>query len=846
MPAPYSDDLYSADDSDYDDHVTDDNDLDHHLSPTDGYFQNSTSTSSDGGIYPPQQEHFHSQDDVTDATFPTSAGVPHVPNILVQDPSLRLQQEGSSTTSQKDREAREEARLNSPPVGRTSSSPATPTDDHHYYDGSSTAADSEATPSHTTAATTTAYTYTSSNAAQSSSSSYTPYAPSVDAPLRTPQTHPSRSLYSQPASLFRIPREAPPAYTPSPTSPLASSPTPSRNYQTFSSNMGAREEEARLLGRDPESMGDDSYDSHDPRPSPSWKDRVLKKFSRRTVKTALLVALVFFTLTGFLSMLATAVVSVPSDKPPSTEPPKELDPVTGQPIKVGPSEPTQPSEPNSPVPWNPSRTCLQSEYRFDPKVFGVSFNPDKTLSIIQAVESDAPSRGYRPQVTGDLVVRRLQGSAPGPSVELEVVANHDGLDVGVDWDSELQRLLIKVPQRIDWTSSLRPCLAVRATLWVPENAELSHLYLGTTHLGVELADDLSVTIKNGFEIVAISGDVHTPVEPSSTYRLGSRDIAVKTISGDITGSWPLYDSLKIRSESGDIHANVNPQPVLESAPRPAVLEVTSISGTISIKEPLDQAASSTKPDAVIPPRDYVTTLDAKSGGIRAWVAFTTLALAESISGDVAVELLPVFNISLLQSLGEPELHTSTKSGNVAIKMLEPIWVEIASTEGTPGGEKPRAKPDEPIDIPTNPLPVPNIPKIPRVPSAPFIPGIGQPFRRSPLWAGKWTDAWPVRRSSADASTQTEERDIMANDQPPMRLKSSHSTISGTMEIHYPASWEGSVRAESNSGKINIRGKGVTIDSRTTWPRAVHAHKGQPLSSSASLSSISGDQTLLIG
>ncbi|KZL75649.1 hypothetical protein CI238_04840 [Colletotrichum incanum] len=853
MPAPYSDNLYSADDSDYD-QVPDENDLDVHLSPTDGYFQSNISSSA-GGIYPPQQEHFHSQDDVTDATFPTSAGVPHVPNVLVQDPSLRLQEEGSPSTSKKDREAREETRLNSPPVGRTSS-PTVPVDEDYYYDGASTAADSEVTPSHTT--TTTAYTYTSSHAAQSSSS-YTPYVPSVDSPLRTPQTHPRRSLYSHTASLFRIPREAPPAYTPSPTSPLASSPTEFRNYRTFSTTMGAPEEEARLLGRDPESMGGGPYDDDDPRPSPSWKDRALKKFpwaSRRTLKTALLAALVFFTLSGFLSMLATTVINMPSDKSPSKQPAKDFDPVTGLPIKDGPSQPNEPSQPSQPdqpgephnsMPWKPASTCLQSEYRFAPKVFGVSFNPDKALRVLQAVESNAPSRGYRPQVTGDFVVRRQQAGAPGPSIELEVVANDEALDVGVEWDSEQQELLIKVPQRIDWNRSLRPCLALRATVWVPDDAELSHLYLGAMNLGVQLAGDLSITLESGLEIGTMSGDVRTPIDPPSSYRLNSRDIVVRTMSGDITGSWPLYDSLKINSDSGDIHAGVTPQPVLESKPRPAVLEVSTISGDISVKEPLDKAAESSKPDTVIPPRDYITTIDTKSGGIRAWVAFSSVAVAESISGDLAAEFLPVFNISLLQSVREPELHTKAKSGNVAVKVLEPIWVEIASTEGAPRGEKPRVNPDEPVDIPTNPLPMPNIPKIPRMPGTPFIPGVGNPYRRIPVPAGKWADAWPVRRSSVDASTPIEERAVSINDQPPLRhLKSTHSTISGNMEIRYPASWEGSATAESTSGKISICGNDVHIDSRTNWPKAIHAHKGQAWACDASLGSVSGALALIIG
>ncbi|KAK6226404.1 hypothetical protein QIS74_02451 [Colletotrichum tabaci] len=857
MPAPYSDNLYSANDSDSD--QTPDDDLDDHLSPTDGYFQSSTSSSAAAAIYPPQQQaHGHySQDDVIAATtFPTSAGVPHVPNVLIQDPSLRLQQEASySSASKKDREAREETRLNSSPVGRTSS-PAAPVDENYYYDDgvSSTAADSEATPSHTTTATTTAYTYTPSHTALSSSS-YTPYAPSADAPLRTPQTHPIRSRYSHPASLFHIPREAPPAYTPSPTSPLASSPTDFRNYQTFTSNMGAPEEEARLLGRDPESMGGEPYDGDDdPRPSPSWRQRALKKHSwasRRTLKMALLAALVFFTVSGFLSMLVTSVRSMPSDKSPSKQPVKEYDPVTGLPIKDGPSQPNEPSQPGQPsnsIPWKPSRTCLQTEHRFAPKVYDLSFTPDKTLSVLQGVESDAPSRGFQPQVSGDFVVRRQQGNAPGPSVELEVVANDAALDVGVEWDSEHQELLIKTPQRIEWNRSLRPCIALRATIWVPENAELSHLYLAAINVGVKLAGDLSIVVENGFEIGTMSGDVHNLMEPQDAHRLNSRDIAVRTMSGDITGSWPLYDSLKVASDSGDIHVGVTPQQVSESKPRPAVLEVSTISGDITVKEPLDAAVQSSKPDTVVPPRDYITTLDTKSGGIRAWVAFSSAAAIESISGDIAAEFLPVYNISLLQSTKVSELHTKTKSGDVAVKVLDPIWVEIAGTEGAPSVEKPRVNPDEPVEIPTNPLPIPNIPKIPRMPGAPFIPDFGNPYKRIPVPAGRWTDAWPIRRSSsADAATQTDERTVSTSERPPMRhFKSTHGSVSGDMEIRYPSSWEGSATAESISGKISIRGNDVHIDSRTQWPKAVHAHKGQALNCEVSLGSVSGGVDLIIG
>lgn len=303
MPAPYSDNLYSADDSDFE--VPDD-DLDVHLSPTDGYFQSSSSSADN--LYPPQQEQElqqhqyhrrdHTTDNVTDATLPTSAGVPHVPNVLVQDPSLQQQQK----SSKKDTEAREETRLNASPHTYDRGTSSIDNDDYHYDDGFSSIGDSVATPSHTT-------TYTSH---ARSSSSYTPYSPSTDTPLRTPRTHPRRSLFSHTPSLFNIPREAPPAYTPSPTSPLSSSsPREFRNYQTFSPvvAMGAPEEARHLLGRDPESMGGDEPYQDDERPLP-WKDRVLKRFpwaSRRTLKMVLFALLMFSIFVGFLSMLSGTV-----------------------------------------------------------------------------------------------------------------------------------------------------------------------------------------------------------------------------------------------------------------------------------------------------------------------------------------------------------------------------------------------------------------------------------------------------------------------------------------------------------------------------------------------------------
>lgn len=96
MPAPYSDNLYSAEDSDSDT----EQDV---LSPADGYFH----ASSTG-------------DDASSSHYPSISSVPFVPNVLVQDPSL---------PQDKAREAEAE-RLNSTSPSNSGSSH--PQQQHHY------------------------------------------------------------------------------------------------------------------------------------------------------------------------------------------------------------------------------------------------------------------------------------------------------------------------------------------------------------------------------------------------------------------------------------------------------------------------------------------------------------------------------------------------------------------------------------------------------------------------------------------------------------------------------------------------------------------------------------------
>lgn len=229
------------------------------LSPTDGYF---TANSS-------------------------SNGVPRVPNVMVTDPTL---QQSETDAESKAREADQERLLSTSsrhaqvPPGLSSRS------DYSANDQStvpSTRSYSITQPTHTSS---TSYAPSSSTAAISAPASRNPL-PSLPSRGRT------ASLYS----------EAPPAYTPSSSSPLspASPSNQARNYggttsttTAASANMGVEDE--RLLGRDPESMADP--DDEEVR-RPVWSRRMRRRLPLwlNSWRMLILGVVLLFVTVGFLA-----------------------------------------------------------------------------------------------------------------------------------------------------------------------------------------------------------------------------------------------------------------------------------------------------------------------------------------------------------------------------------------------------------------------------------------------------------------------------------------------------------------------------------------------------------------
>jgi hypothetical protein len=424
MPAPYSDNLYSADSDDEPDV----------LSPTDGYFHASSESSSSRS--------------------------PHVPNVLVEDPT-QLSQDAKA------QEAERERRLLN--AGGSSEGQG---------HGGSTASLHESQES-----------------------------PAENPIAATPQPQPQP--YSQRISTFAHSVDAPPAYSPSPTSPNTLS-----NYQTFTSTATmARPEETQSLvvhSHAPESMSDPSPNSTQP-PSrwENFKDFIAKLNVRRKLKTFLASLLIF----SVVFMIFSSFTMQSSHGPHKSHLKDEFA-------------------------WRPSKTCPNKAHRYGKVFKELDIQLSRNLSIIQTVKDTRGHEGWTTHISGEVVLRPTDKSSPA-KIEAEVISNTDGLGIDMYVDNATQLVELVVPRKIDWNATeSTPCIQVRATLWVPRGSVINTLTINTSQFNVIIDQGLVLGALDGVNIRSASGDINAPtIDVTSTdkaadpYTLSSREIHIHTFVG---------------------------------------------------------------------------------------------------------------------------------------------------------------------------------------------------------------------------------------------------------------------------------------------------------------------------
>ena len=442
----------------------------------------------------------------------------------------------------------------------------------------------------------------------------------------------------------------------------------------------------------------------------------------------------------------------------------------------------------------------------------VKFSKEKYFSF---VEEMAFHKGHGDvSIAGQVNIRKVDATGD-PRVILEIVTNDPDLRVDVNADEADQMMKVTVPKHTESADpDVRPCMEMRATIYVPENAELKEMGIKTVHLDILTMDDLSLKVAEYTRLVSDLGDVvsaadkartyttaeMTPlagaqdyifVPAKNTYQFNSRVIEVQTVAGSIGGTWPLYDLLGLHATAGNVQASIAPKPVLEADPKPAVLSLSTVSGFLSAAEPIHELDQ-------MPIREYLVDLKSTSGRIHAALAFSTGIDLKSTASDIAVDLLPVLDSSKVNATHPAQLETGTTSGTTAVRVLDPVWFAGWSAS-----------------------------------SPPLPPSSGSPPPLSHAAAATKRDANGAAPITLTALATLEQvRDVSAAaglaTQPLDCLSGVHKSTSGDIGLKYPSTWVGNLVGESTAGKLGITGKDVRIVKSTSGlgRSELLAYKGQ--------------------
>lgn len=261
----------------------------------------------------------------------------------------------------------------------------------------------------------------------------------------------------------------------------------------------------------------------------------------------------------------------------------------------------------------PSELAFAQESH-DPKRLDPGFNYVRTVGKVEVVKQDSPSNI---KITLDI---RSSDPQLTSSESLSILKSGSALTV-------------KTPRRAPRESSSSaepPCMYVAATVSIPPGTTLENLGINTETLSVTFFPGLDYAITNSTEINAHSSSLSLSADEPPSIDIKHRETNIHVISGSIRGSYPLYDVLDISTTSGSIDIEVEPKDADEDNVQPAVLRLSSKSGSV-------RAITSI---VSVPARDYQTSLESSSGGVNAKILHGSRTSLRSLSGHIKADLYP--------------------------------------------------------------------------------------------------------------------------------------------------------------------------------------------------------------
>ena len=159
-------------------------------------------------------------------------------------------------------------------------------------------------------------------------------------------------------------------------------------------------------------------------------------------------------------------------------------------------------------------------------------------------------------------------------VDVDIYYSDIGMMREMKFQPSPQSLAIYTPSHMSEISSSYPCMYIVATLYVNPAAHLDYLRIGAQSMKVIFHEGLSLDA-DGLKVAVDAGSVIFPSGDATKMHINSRLIEISTGSGSVSGTYPLYDLLKITTQSGSISVDVDPQEASRLEPKAAVLELHS-------------------------------------------------------------------------------------------------------------------------------------------------------------------------------------------------------------------------------------------------------------------------------
>ncbi|KAG9186278.1 hypothetical protein G6011_02834 [Alternaria panax] len=309
-----------------------------------------------------------------------------------------------------------------------------------------------------------------------------------------------------------------------------------------------------------------------------------------------------------------------------------------------------------PIRW-PAKCGKQYNVRTEHHDFGQT----SELNIEEAVHQlDGPYK----RVAGWIhVAQAPPDQAPGTIQVKMSYAISSSVDVNsIAYASTSTGITIGDPSFPDGFDGVRPgtaCLGMSVVVYMAPGASLSNFKVATTHMGMQIHPGANFTVSDTTSISTTTGTL-------DAVDFSSRQTYLQTISGSISGKYALSDLLSVKTKSGSVNIDIEPQAAAPGSTNPAVFMVDSLSGSIRTDFKRKH----------IPDRDYQTYVNTTVGSVDGTFIHGSRTEFNSVAGLVTADILP-FKSGDYQS----EMYTSSNSGQTSWTLRSPYKAKNVALSG---------------------------------------------------------------------------------------------------------------------------------------------------------------------